>query len=716
MGLAEVVRELPRLLALARRVRGAALARRPDVAVLVDSPDFNLRLARRLRRAGIPVVVYVSPQLWAWRSGRVRRIRRDVRRVLCILPFEVAFYASHGVAAEYVGHPLVDELAPVMAAMPRASAGDAGPAARVAVARGRGAAADDARGGRRPRPRGQGPARPPDRGAGPRSREACSVPGRRPGAGRGRRRGPPPRPRRLRGGDGRLGHGYAGVRAARRSDGRRLPPAPALLRRLQSVSCGCRTWGWSISWRGSASWRKRYSATSTRGSCWRRRRRLFGEAGDVQRKSARRGSRGPWGARCERACGEGRSRGGKGGGMSALRRILKMLRPHSAWVVAAAVAMAGVALATVFMVFLIGPIFDTVLGAQVPIPGLTAASGAASGAARASRGRAARFRQGPQGMVRGREGIVAAVPAQRRHRDPPARVPLRAGQERLHLFRPLRDLPRRTRDGQRPARPPDGPAARPVGRLLPEAAERGPDVADHQRRRAHHRGDLRPSLRPRPGLVHGGRHGGARALAQLPARGRGPHRRSGVPLADRDLRAQAPAPFAPEPGAPRRDELGRGRGAQGLPGRAGVRHGGVRGRPLPRDDAPPLQGQPQGAQGAGAQCPGDRGDRRGGDHGAAPVRAPAHQLRDDEHRGVRLVPPRACTRCTRRSSASPRSTWPSRGRWRPGSGCSRSSTSRSRSPTGPPRARSPACARRSPSSASPSPTSRTSPSCGVSTS
>ncbi len=118
MGLAEVVRELPRLSRLARRVRVAALARRPDVAVLVDSPDFNLPLARRLRRAGIPVVVYVSPQLWAWRSGRVRRIRRDVRRVLCILPFEVAFYAAHGVAAEYVGHPLVDELAPVMAAMP----------------------------------------------------------------------------------------------------------------------------------------------------------------------------------------------------------------------------------------------------------------------------------------------------------------------------------------------------------------------------------------------------------------------------------------------------------------------------------------------------------------------------------------------------------------------------------------------------------------------
>jgi lipid-A-disaccharide synthase len=118
MGLAEVVRELPRLLALSRRVRRAAVALRPDVAVLVDSPDFNLPLARVLRHAGIPVLVYISPQLWAWRAGRVRRIRRDVRRVLCILPFEVPFYERHGVAAEYVGHPLIDELAPVLEAPP----------------------------------------------------------------------------------------------------------------------------------------------------------------------------------------------------------------------------------------------------------------------------------------------------------------------------------------------------------------------------------------------------------------------------------------------------------------------------------------------------------------------------------------------------------------------------------------------------------------------
>lgn len=115
MGLAEVVRELPRLIGLSRRVRREALALRPDVAVLVDSPDFNLPLARHLRRAGVPVVLYVSPQLWAWREGRVARIRRDVSRVLCLLPFEVPFYARHGVPAEYVGHPLVDEVAGVVA-------------------------------------------------------------------------------------------------------------------------------------------------------------------------------------------------------------------------------------------------------------------------------------------------------------------------------------------------------------------------------------------------------------------------------------------------------------------------------------------------------------------------------------------------------------------------------------------------------------------------
>jgi lipid-A-disaccharide synthase len=110
MGLVEVLRELPRIRRIMHRLVEEAERRRPAVAVLVDSPDFNLRLAARLRRHGIPVVLYVSPQLWAWRRGRVRAVRRLAREVLCILPFEVAFYEDHDVPARYVGHPLVDEI------------------------------------------------------------------------------------------------------------------------------------------------------------------------------------------------------------------------------------------------------------------------------------------------------------------------------------------------------------------------------------------------------------------------------------------------------------------------------------------------------------------------------------------------------------------------------------------------------------------------------
>lgn len=83
---------------------------RPDVVVLVDYPGFNLRLAEAAHRRGIPVVYYVSPQLWAWKPGRVRIVRRAVTRMLVILPFEVAWYAQHGVTAHFVGHPLVEAI------------------------------------------------------------------------------------------------------------------------------------------------------------------------------------------------------------------------------------------------------------------------------------------------------------------------------------------------------------------------------------------------------------------------------------------------------------------------------------------------------------------------------------------------------------------------------------------------------------------------------
>jgi len=110
MGLVEVLRHLPRLLKLRRRFAERLLADPPDVFVGVDSPDFNLPLAARLKAAGIRTVQYVSPQVWAWRQSRARSIANSVDSVLCVLPFETNFYAEHGVPARFVGHPLADEI------------------------------------------------------------------------------------------------------------------------------------------------------------------------------------------------------------------------------------------------------------------------------------------------------------------------------------------------------------------------------------------------------------------------------------------------------------------------------------------------------------------------------------------------------------------------------------------------------------------------------
>jgi len=110
MGLIEPLRELPRLLRLRRMLVERWSAKPPDVFVGIDAPEFNLGLALRLRRLGIRTVQYVSPQVWAWRQKRVRKIGRAVDRVLCLLPFEKAFYDAHGVPAEVVGHPLADRL------------------------------------------------------------------------------------------------------------------------------------------------------------------------------------------------------------------------------------------------------------------------------------------------------------------------------------------------------------------------------------------------------------------------------------------------------------------------------------------------------------------------------------------------------------------------------------------------------------------------------
>jgi lipid-A-disaccharide synthase len=112
MGIAEVLPRLPRIWRVFRALVRAAQKRRPAAALLVDVPDFNLRLARRLKQLGIPVVCYVSPTVWAWRKDRVRDIARDVDRMLCILPFEEDFYRRHGVRAAYVGSPVAEQLPP----------------------------------------------------------------------------------------------------------------------------------------------------------------------------------------------------------------------------------------------------------------------------------------------------------------------------------------------------------------------------------------------------------------------------------------------------------------------------------------------------------------------------------------------------------------------------------------------------------------------------
>lgn len=110
MGLAEVLRHLPRILAVRRRILAEFLGRRPDVFVGIDAPEFNLGVAGALHAAGIRTVQYVSPQVWAWRRGRVRGMARSLDRVLCLLPFEQRFYAGQGLAAEFVGHPLADHM------------------------------------------------------------------------------------------------------------------------------------------------------------------------------------------------------------------------------------------------------------------------------------------------------------------------------------------------------------------------------------------------------------------------------------------------------------------------------------------------------------------------------------------------------------------------------------------------------------------------------
>lgn len=112
VGLLEVIHHIPRIYGEYRKLIAAARAERPALAILTDSPDFHLRAAGRLHRAGVPVAYLVAPQAWAWRKGRIPRMRRTLDRLLCIFPFEEEFFRREGVRAVYIGHPLARRVRP----------------------------------------------------------------------------------------------------------------------------------------------------------------------------------------------------------------------------------------------------------------------------------------------------------------------------------------------------------------------------------------------------------------------------------------------------------------------------------------------------------------------------------------------------------------------------------------------------------------------------
>jgi lipid-A-disaccharide synthase len=112
VGLVEVLAHIPRIYGEYRKLLEAARSERPELAILTDSPDFNLRVARQLKKLGIPVFYLVAPQVWAWRKGRLPLMRRTIHRLLCIFPFEPEFFARYGISAVYIGHPLTRLLKP----------------------------------------------------------------------------------------------------------------------------------------------------------------------------------------------------------------------------------------------------------------------------------------------------------------------------------------------------------------------------------------------------------------------------------------------------------------------------------------------------------------------------------------------------------------------------------------------------------------------------
>jgi lipid-A-disaccharide synthase len=128
MGITEVIRHMPRVYGAYRSLVAAIRQRRPDVAILIDFPDVNFRLARELKKLGIPVIYFVSPQLWAWKRRRLHWVQQRVTRMMVIFPFEARFYRARGVDAEFVGHPLAELPRPTNSREEYAAAHDLDPA------------------------------------------------------------------------------------------------------------------------------------------------------------------------------------------------------------------------------------------------------------------------------------------------------------------------------------------------------------------------------------------------------------------------------------------------------------------------------------------------------------------------------------------------------------------------------------------------------------
>ena len=114
VGLVEVLRHIPRIYREYRKLKSAIESQKPDLAILVDSAGFHLRLAKRLKKARVKTFYLIAPQAWAWRAYRVRTIRKTVDRLLCIFPFEEKFFADHGIRAAYIGHPLASIVRPAL--------------------------------------------------------------------------------------------------------------------------------------------------------------------------------------------------------------------------------------------------------------------------------------------------------------------------------------------------------------------------------------------------------------------------------------------------------------------------------------------------------------------------------------------------------------------------------------------------------------------------